>query len=217
MSIFAVFDLDGTLLDTIVDLADACNYALKKQGFPVHPVNPYKYFVGMGVYNLIKKALPEEARSEEIIAAVKADYDSYYSVHSRDKTAPYSGIVEALAALRERGVRLAVLSNKPHEYIKPLTDLYFPGIFDISVGQRENVPTKPDPTAVFEIMESFGAKKDAGFYIGDTSTDMRTGKSAGLYTIGVLWGFRTKDELESHGADVIIAEPSELLKIIVDK
>ncbi|MDR2933552.1 MAG: HAD family hydrolase [Oscillospiraceae bacterium] len=217
MSAFAIFDLDGTLLDTIDDLADACNYALKKQGFPVHPVNPYKYFVGTGVMNLIRQALPAGARVDETVLRVKEDYDAYYAAHAQDKTKPYPGIVRALETLQERGVKIGVLSNKPHIYTCSLTNFYFPGLVDVMFGQREGVPHKPDPAAVFDMMRIMDVQNDEGFYIGDTSTDMQTGKNAGLYTIGVLWGFRTRDELEKHGADSIVDNSDDLIKIIVDK
>jgi len=217
MGRFAIFDLDGTLLNSLQDLADACNYSLKKNGFPVHPANSYKYFVGDGILTLINRALPENFADESAAASVKADFDDFYSVHSLDKTVPYTGISETLTKLKENNIKLAVLSNKPHEYVKFLTDTYFPGLISFSYGQRAGVPIKPDPAAVFEIIGLLDNDISDGFYIGDTSTDMQTGKNSGLYTIGVSWGFRTKDELESAGADIIINKASELIKIIVDK
>jgi phosphoglycolate phosphatase len=217
MKTFAIFDLDGTLLDTIQDLANACNYALTKNGFPVHPVEPYKIFVGNGVYNLMTRALPEGKDNEETILKVKADFDEYYAEHATDVTAPYPGIQEMLRELKSAGVKLAVLSNKPDAYTGELVRGFFPGVFDVILGQREGVPIKPDPAPVYEIMKLLGVKAGEGVYIGDTSTDMKTGKAAGLFTVGVTWGFRTKQELVESGADVIIDKAHELCDLTLDK
>ncbi|MDL2234416.1 HAD-IA family hydrolase [Ruminococcaceae bacterium OttesenSCG-928-L11] len=214
---YAIFDLDGTLLDTIADLADACNYALEQHGLPVHPVEPYCYFVGNGVYKLIERTVPENRRDEETLAQVKADFDAYYSLHARDKTRPYPGIPEMLRALHDAGVKIGVLSNKPDGYAKELVRDYFDDLVDVTFGQREGVPIKPDPTAVHEIEALLGVKGGSGFYIGDTATDMETGKAAKLYTIGVLWGFRTKEELESVNPEAIIHKAEDLVQIILDK
>jgi phosphoglycolate phosphatase len=216
MKPFAVFDLDGTLLDTLEDLADACNIALLKEGFPVHPVEPYRFFVGNGVDTLIRRAVPEDSRDEQTLARVKAHFDAHYAAHSRDKTKPYPGVPEALHALRHAGFALAVLSNKPDTYAGELVELYFPGLFDLTFGQREGVPLKPDPAAVREILRLLAVEPQDGFYIGDTATDMETGKRASLYTMGVSWGFRTTDELLSAGADSIVNKAEELPKIILD-
>jgi phosphoglycolate phosphatase len=216
MKPFAVFDLDGTLLDTLEDLADACNIALLKEGFPVHPVEPYRFFVGDGVGNLIRRAVPENSRDEQTLARVKAHFDVHYAAHSRDKTKPYPEIPEALHALRQAGFALAVLSNKPDAYAGELVELYFPGLFDLTFGQREGVPLKPDPAAVREIMKLLAVEPQDGFYIGDTGTDMETGKRSQLYTIGASWGFRTTDELLSAGADSIVNKAAQLPKIMLD-
>lgn len=217
MNKFAIFDLDGTLLDTIGDIADACNYALNKQGFPIHSVNPYKYFVGSGVMNLIEMALPEGSRDPETKRRIKRDYDEYYFTHSTDKTKPYPGILDAAKRLRDAGVGMGVLSNKPHASTTELVKIYFPDLFDIVLGQRDGVPHKPDPAGVHEIIKFLKAEKARGFYIGDTSVDIETGRNAGLVTIGVLWGFRTKDELEKSGADIIITKSEDLTDIVIDK
>ena len=212
----AIFDLDGTLLNTIDDLADAGNYALTQNGFRPHPVGPYKFFVGDGIFNLIRRALPEGSRDEATILRVKRDFDEYYAAHSQDKTKPYDGIVDALRELKEKGVRIAIFSNKPHEHTIPVVAHYLPGIAEPIFGQREGVPVKPDPATVFEILDIWGLPKQDVCYIGDTGTDMRTGKSAGLFTIGVLWGFRTKEELEENGADILITHPNELIKLMTE-
>lgn len=213
----AIFDMDGTLLDTIDDLAVACNRALRLSGYPEHPREAYKLFVGSGAQKLILRALPPDVRDTAAIQRVAAAFHEYYSRHAQDLTKPYDGVAEVLAALKAAGVRIAVLSNKPDEYVGALSDRYFPGLVDVSYGQREGVPIKPDPAAVFEIMGLFGLRAEECVYIGDTGVDMRTGAGAGLTTVGVLWGFRTKRELEDNGAKVIIHNPSDLIKIIVDK
>ena len=214
---FAIFDLDGTLLDTIEDLADACNYALEKNGFPPHPVEPYKIFVGKGAYNLISRCLPEEHSNPETIERVKKDFDEYYTLHSQDCTRPYDGIPQALQTLKDNGVHIGVLSNKPDGYTKILIEEFFGNLPEVVFGQRDNVPIKPDPASVHEIMALMGCENAKGFYLGDTSTDMQTGKNADLYTIGVTWGFRTKEELVQNGADVIVDKPEDFVRIILDK
>lgn len=213
----AIFDLDGTLLNTIDDLADACNYALRLGGFREHPVEAYRLFVGNGVYNLIRRALPEGQRDEETAAAVKAAFDRYYRDHSQDKTRPYGGVVEMLAALRAEGVDVAVLSNKPDGFVKTLVEQYFPGAVDYAAGQREDVPIKPDPQAVFAILERLGRSAEEAVYIGDSDVDVKTGNNAGLYTVGVGWGFRTKDELQNAGKCLIVDKVEQLQEIIIDK
>ena len=215
MEKFAIFDLDGTLLNTIEDIANACNYALNKQGFPIHSVNPYRYFIGSGVMNLIKMALPEASRNDETAILLKKDYDEYYSIHAKDNTSPYPGILKTLKKLNEAGVGMAVLSNKPHLSTLELVDIYFPGLFNVVFGQRDGIPHKPDPGTVYEIIKLMNATKSKGFYIGDTSIDIETGKNAELVTVGVLWGFRTKEELISSGADFTISSPEDLLEIIL--
>lgn len=212
----AIFDMDGTLLDTIDDLAVATNQALRRFGFPEHERDAYKLFVGDGIHNLILRAIAP-ANDAASIVSVEAAFHAYYGEHAQDLTKPYDGIADALRAIHRAGVRLAVFSNKPHEYVGVLAEQYFPGLFDMAVGQREGVPVKPDPTAVREIMQRLGCAPEECIYIGDTGVDIRTGRGAGLATVGVLWGFRTKKELEDAGADVIIDKCSDLVQIIVDK
>lgn len=214
----AIFDLDGTLLDTVDDLANACNRALRLSGYPEHPRDAYKLFVGGGVKNLIYRALPPEVRDTAAIRdRVGAVFGDYYRNHAQDLTRPYDGAEEMLTRLRNAGVRVAVLSNKPDAYTGVLVEQYFPGVVDLAYGQREGVPIKPDPTAVYEIMGHFDVCKENCVYIGDSGSDMVTGRNAGLDTIGVLWGFRTKKELEESGAAYIVDKMEDLVKIILDK
>ena len=208
-----IWDLDGTLLNTLDDLSAACNYALNTLGCPGHPTLAYRYFVGNGVHLLIKRALPENADQETYKKALGL-FTEYYHAHGTDHTAPYPGILETLKSLREADIGVTVFTNKPQPYVPPLFQEYFPGLIDFGVGARDGVPIKPDPTAVREILARFQVDAAHAVYLGDSGVDMQTGKNAGLYTIGVSWGFRTADELLAHGADAIVATPEEALSQI---
>lgn len=212
-----IFDLDGTLLDTLDDLADSMNTVLRDHGLPPHPVDSYRRFVGDGVTNLVLRALPETARARAdrepawlraLVEAMRSEYGRRWS----GKTRPYPGVPELLAALRGRGIRLAVLSNKPHDFCGTITD-HFLGrhTFDRVLGARAGVPHKPDPAGVLEILKAFGLPATAVLYVGDSSTDMDTARAAGLVAVGVLWGFRSRDELTEHGATILLDHPGDLL------
>lgn len=213
----AIFDMDGTILDTLIDLAEACNHALRKGGFPVHEVDEYRNFVGRGPAYLVEQALPADNRDGATVKKTREAFAEYYEAHDMDATKPYDGVIGAMESIREAGVGVAVLSNKPHGYAIHLSEVYFPGLIDLSVGSRDGVPLKPDPAPGLEIMRHFGASPDETVYIGDSGVDMQTGKRLGAYTVGVSWGFRPKSELQEQGADVIIDKVDELCKIIVDK
>lgn len=208
-----IFDLDGTLVNSIADLAEATNYALKKHGYPVHDEEKYNYFVGDGVLKLIERALPEEDRTEERILALRKEFSQYYDVHYKDKTRPYDGIPEVLKKLRDSGYQLAVASNKPDEFTKVIVNHFFPETFSCIQGGLDGVPKKPDPQIVFSILEKFSVSPGECLFIGDTNVDILTGKNAGLHTIGCLWGFRDYEELSLAGADNIISDPKEILDI----
>lgn len=211
-----IFDLDGTVLDTVTTIAYYGNYALSKHGIEPIDVEEYKYFAGNGAVNLIKRALRfRDALTDETFAKVFADYNTAYNANTSYLTAPFDGIKETLDAIKAQGIKMAILSNKPHfATCGVITSLFGEGYFDCVYGQREDVPIKPDPTAVLGIMEECNAKPEECLYIGDTGTDMKTGKNAELYTVGVLWGFRGKEELLEGGADTIIEKPIELLDCI---
>lgn len=213
----AIFDLDGTLLNTLEDLAAASNFALDQQGFPTYGVEQYKDFIGRGLDHLIWNVLPEHARSDETAKKTKGLFTSYYAIHSEDLTRPYDGIVEVLRAVKEAGVHTAVYSNKPHESAVYLCGEYFAGLIDMPCGFKDGAKTKPDATVGLKIMEDFGVASSETVYIGDSGVDMRTGKNLGVYTVGVSWGFRPKSELVSEGADVIIDKAEQLFKIVIDK
>lgn len=209
----AIFDLDGTLLDTLADLADSMNAVLSDLGMPIHPVDPYRYFVGDGMLNLARRAAPagtEEAVVEKMVLMM----DEKYAGNWDRKTRPYDGVPEMLAALRARGLRLAMLSNKPDSFTKIMARHYFTDMFDIVLGARAGVPRKPDPAAALEIAGLFGLEPAAFLYFGDTNTDMRTGLAAGMHTIGVSWGFRPVAELREAGAEAIIEHPAQISALL---
>lgn len=212
----ALFDLDGTLLDTINDLADAMNSVLAEAGLPTPPVEVHKYCVGDGVYNYLTRALPADRRGDkELIARLMPRYRQAYAANWANKTRPYDGIPEMLHALRERGVRLAVLSNKPDDFTREMMDHYFPpALFELVRGALDDVPLKPNPQAALAIAEEMGLAPQEFLYLGDTATDMRTAVSAGMFAVGALWGFRTLEELSDAGAQKLIEHPSEFLMLL---
>lgn len=207
-----IFDLDGTLLNTLEDLTDSGNYILSKYGFPQHSLNAYRFFVGNGIRKLVERILPEDKRDEAFVEDVRREFVHYYNQHKADKTAPYKGIIELLENIQNKNIKIAVASNKAHEMMDKIIQFYFPTIhFDAIFGQRQGIQPKPDPTIVFDILKTTNASKSETLYVGDTSVDMQTAKNADLKSIGVLWGFRTEEELRTAGADYIISSPNELL------
>ncbi|MBE6957853.1 MAG: HAD family hydrolase [Ruminococcaceae bacterium] len=216
MTKLCIFDLDGTVLDTVKTIAYYGNYALSKHGIEPIEVKEYNYFAGNGAVNLIKRALRfRNALTDEVFEKVFADYNTAYNANTSYLTAPFDGIKETLDALKARGIKMAILSNKPHfATCGVITELFGEGYFNCVYGQREGVPIKPDPTAVLGILQELDAQPEECLYVGDTGTDMKTGKNAGLPTVGVTWGFRGKEELLEGGADVIIDEPRQLLDCI---
>jgi phosphoglycolate phosphatase len=211
----AVFDLDGTLVDSLQDLAETGNQVLNMYGYPLHPVDAYRYFVGDGLSTLIKRILPlsrPETEHEEHIRS----FSEIYARSWRRNSCPYPGIHAMLAGLKEAGLRLAVLSNKPHVFTREFVAYFFPeGTFEVVFGQRPEIGKKPDPAGALEIAGLMAVRPDECLYIGDTAVDMQTGKSAGMFTIGVLWGFRDQDELQEHRADMIVHHPMEIVEYAV--
>jgi phosphoglycolate phosphatase len=204
-----IFDLDGTLLDTIDDLADAMNAVLERNGFPLHPVAAYKQFVGDGVEPLVRRALPEDAEGH--VAVCMEEMRVEYGRRCFDKTRPYDGITNLLADLKARQIPMAVLSNKPDEATQRVVDRYFEaGTFAIVRGAREGTPLKPDPRGALEIARDWGLCPAEIVYIGDTNTDMRTAVAAGMTPVGALWGFRSEQELRAHGAAHLCAAPQDV-------
>ena len=209
-----IFDLDGTLLNTIEDLANACNYALTTLGYKTHEVEKYKTFVGNGRYKLVERMLPEDKRSIENIEKALELFDSYYEKHMIDMTKPYDGIMEMLDCLINRGINIAVVSNKPHEFTTEVVKNYFGNRFEVVYGHKKNTKEKPDPWAVLEVIDEFKVNKDECLYVGDSEIDINTAKNAGVKSVGVEWGFRGKGELESAGANYIVNKPEQILEIL---
>ena len=210
-----VFDLDGTLLNSLEDLADSANNVLEQHGFPTHPVDAYRYFVGDGVRKLIERILPMEERTDARIEQCRQEFVAYYKVHMEDKTSVYKGITELLTELKKRRLKVAVATNKVHIAVKPLMEKYFPGIqFDSMIGQREGIPVKPNPQIMYDILKETGCKPSETLHVGDTATDMQLAHNAGITPVGVLWGYRPLEELQEAGARSIIEHPLELLKFV---
>ena len=208
-----IFDLDGTLLDTIEDIADSMNHVLDLYGFPRHSIAEYKLFVGDGAANLVKRSVSGSGASDTMLGQLEEGYRAEYLKRHADKTKPYDGIPELLAALADRGIKKAVLSNKPHDSTEKVIAHYFPNIeFDAVIGQQPGRPIKPDPGSALEIVGILGVKKEDVIYIGDTGTDMLTAKAAGLKAVGALWGFRDESELAANGADLLAWQPMDLIR-----
>ena len=210
-----IFDLDGTLLDTIGDLAVACNAMLALRGLPGHSYADYRGFVGNGILRLVERALPEELRTPEYVAAARTDFVAYYIDHIDLHTVPYAGISELLDALMQRGIRLAVASNNFHAGTEKLVRRFFPGVsFDVVLGQRPDVPLKPDPTIVEEILDLTAVPRERVLYVGDSGIDMQTAAAARIRSVGVTWGFRSREELQQAGAGVLVDRSEELLRLL---
>ena len=206
-----IFDLDGTLLDTIADLAAAVNFALRVYNYPEHDVNEYRFFVGDGIRKLVERALPEDARTSIHIDEVLGYFRQYYMRHCEDLTKPYAGIEELLSSLQGAGVMLAVASNKFQIGTESLVKRFFPNINFVAVlGQREGIPVKPDPQIIFDIVQVAGVTKEQTLYVGDSGVDMQTASAAGVDSVGVLWGFRTAEELLQNGAGSLVSTPMEI-------
>lgn len=211
----AIFDLDGTLVDSIGDLAVACNTALALRGLPQHSYEAYCSFVGNGIMRLVERALPEPLRSPENVALVRADFVAYYTDHLDVRTKPYPGIPELLAELVRRGVKLAVASNKFQAGTEKVIRSFFPDIrFEAVLGQREDVPLKPDPAVAEEILSLTGTPRDRALFVGDSAIDILTARAAGIRSAGVTWGFRQRAELEEAGADRIVDRADQLLGLL---
>lgn len=215
MKSLVIFDLDGTLLNTIADLGEATNHAMAEMGYPEHPLSAYNMMVGNGIRRLIERALPEDARTDETVEAAREHFLLYYNRHIHDHTVPYPGIPELLRDLTERKVAVAVASNKFQEGVTTLITHFFPDIPWVAVmGNREGMPTKPDPSIVFNILADYPTPKSDVLYVGDSGVDMETARRACVDSCGVTWGFRTRQELESAGANEIVENPDDILPIV---
>jgi len=210
-----LFDLDGTLIDTVDDIGDAANRVLSNRGFPIHPISTYYQFIGEGVKVLFTRALPQEKRNEDLINTCLKEFVEDYRRNYDVKSQPYDGISEMLNALNVMGLKLAILSNKPDPLTKDcVTSLLSNWDFDVVFGQRDSVPRKPNPQAALEIAEKLLISPSDFLYLGDTAIDMKTAVSAGMFPVGAAWGFRPLKELKENGARVIIGKPIQLLDLI---
>ena len=216
MTKLIIFDLDGTLIDTRKDIADACNYALCRCGYPPRNLDEYNLLVGRGIYNLFRSALPQGKADEETVAQMAEYFIPYYNEHKCDFTKHYEGIIQTLEILSQRGMRFAVASNKYQEGTEQLVEKFFGNYEFVRIlGQRDGMPIKPDPQIVAEAMEALpGITEDEVVYCGDSDVDMQTGMNAGVKTIGVTWGFRTREELAAYSPWALIDRPQEIIDII---
>lgn len=209
-----IFDLDGTLLNSIADLAEAVNRALLACGFPQHPTDAYRFFVGDGVSKLFERALPEEERTPENVARIRAHFMPYYDKHNADLSRPYEGIMEMLEALTERGMMMAVASNKYQAATEKLVAHYFGSErFVVILGQREGIAIKPSPEIIEQVLSVANVSREEVLFVGDSNVDMQTGRNAKVDTVGVSWGFRPREELAAHNPMAIINHPLELLAL----
>ena len=216
MKKLVIFDLDGTLLDTIEDLGNATNYALRALGYPERKREEFYALAGRGITNLLKGAVPEGCDTEENMDRIREHFFAHYGVHLCDRTHPYPGIPELLEHITARGVRIAVASNKYQEGAETVVRHFF-GRFPLVtvLGQREGFPIKPDPGIVALCLEAAGVDKEDVLYVGDSNVDMQTGLNAGVDTVGVTWGFRSREELEAFRPMAVVDHPSELESIIL--
>lgn len=215
MKKLVIFDLDGTLLNTIGDLAAAVNHALTHYGYPTHTEEAYRFFVGNGIAKLLERALPADKKTAQEVEQLMTQFLPYYTAHSADLTAPYAGTIALLEKLQLAGYQLAVASNKHQAGTSELVSLYFPSIEFISVlGQREGVAPKPHPTIVHESVAAAGVTIEETLYVGDSNVDMETANNAGVDVVGVAWGFRPRAELEAYAPLAVIDTPEELLNFV---
>ncbi|MBD5213376.1 MAG: HAD family hydrolase [Bacteroidales bacterium] len=215
MKSLVIFDLDGTLLDTIADLGTATNYAMEQMGFPTHSLHDYRFKVGNGITKLIERALPDNHRDEATIERAREIFLGFYGTHNTDHSRPYPGIPELLSELTARGVKVAVASNKYHEATSRLVAHFFHDIPWTAVeGHRPGRPTKPSPQIVDDILRIAGITPGQTLYVGDSGVDMDTARAASLESVGVIWGFRPESELRDHLADRIATTPADILRYI---
>ena len=210
-----LFDLDGTLLDTLEDLADATNAVLAREGLPTHPVHKYRYFVGDGLRNQVSRALPPGSRDQQTVARCMEAAREEYGRRWDRKTRPYEGVREMLDGVTVRGVRVSILSNKPDDFARLVVErLLAEWSFEVVLGARESAPLKPDPAGALQVAREMALPPEQFLYVGDAATDMRTARAAGMFPVGAVWGFRTARELAEGGARELLNRPEELLDLL---
>lgn len=208
-----IFDLDGTLLNTLEDLADSTNFALEAFGYPTRTYEEVRTFVGNGIKELMKKAVPTGTDEEATLKCLQA-FKDHYKTNMQHKTAPYDGIVDLLKELNSKNVKLGIVSNKYDFGVKNLNKYYFNDLIPVAIGEREGVRRKPAPDTVLTAMEELGSTREECLYVGDSGSDMITAQNAGMKSVGVTWGFRDAESLKESGADFLIDSPKELLELL---
>lgn len=209
-----LFDLDGTLINTIDDLANSVNFMLKSYNYPIHDVEPYKMMVGNGMRKLVERALPTDQRQEKQVTHALNVFLEHYNLHSMDNTVAYEGIVQTVEIINAAGFKTAVVTNKEEAAAKKITSKLFNNCFDVIIGQRDNLPTKPNPAGVHLAMKLLNVKPDECLFVGDSGVDIQTAVNSGAFPVGVLWGFRDENELKQNGTKVVINKPSQLLDLL---
>lgn len=211
-----VFDLDGTLLNTLDDLAGAVNYALTLHGYPTRTIDEVRRFVGNGIANLVHRALPDGVDTESE-AATFADFRAYYAEHNLDLTAPYEGVQEMLAALAARGIKMALVSNKIESAVESLRQHFFADTIEVAVGDNLVRPRKPAPDGTYAALDALGVTPDEAIFVGDSEVDVDTARNAGMRLLAVTWGFRDVEILREHGATLFADTPAEAVEILLSK
>ncbi len=211
-----VFDMDGTILDTLEDLTDAVNYVFAEHGYPLRTIAEIRNFVGNGIRRLLELAVPQGIVESEI-DAIFDEFMPYYSAHCNDKTAPYTGVIELIESLRRAGCKTAVVSNKADSAVQDLCDEIFPGLFDVAIGERADMQRKPAPDSVDKALELLGVDKANACYIGDSEVDVATARNAKLPCLSVLWGFRDETFLREHGGTLFFSTPSEVARYLLEE
>jgi phosphoglycolate phosphatase len=210
-----LFDLDGTLLDTLDDIADAANRVLSTNGYPTHAVGAFRFFVGEGARTLVHRVLPERARDDANVDRMYAEFRREYALNWNAKTRPYDGIPGMLDGVVGRGLKIAVLSNKPDDFTRKCVEELLPRWkFDAVLGHHDGIRPKPDPAGAFSVARGLDVPPEQILYLGDSSIDMRTAVASGMFPLGALWGFRPREELEMSGARLVIARPADLLVVL---
>lgn len=207
-----IFDLDGTLLDSLIDLAESCNYALRINNMPERTIDEVRQFVGNGIRKLMERAIPD-GENNHLFDKAYSDFRNHYLIHSLDHTRPYTGVLNMLKVLKYEGCNIAVVSNKFYAATQELVSHFFGEYVSVAIGERENIKKKPSPDTVFEALRQLGVKKDNAVYIGDSDVDIMTAKNSQIPCISVLWGFRDKQFLIEHGAKVFVEKPSDILNL----
>ena len=210
-----IFDLDGTLLNSIGDLAAAANYVCRKNRWPEHTEEEIMGMVGHGIPNLVRQFSPADARSTLMVLNTTSQFNQYYGCHNMELTRPYEGMAELLQQLKAAGAQLAVCSNKADNFSRAIVEHYYPGVFELVRGNLNGMPVKPDPTVVREIMRDLDASYLSAVMVGDSSVDIQTGHNAGIKACGVTWGFRSRENLVEAAADAIADTPAELGKLLL--